>query len=68
MKVCVTKVTEITGKDGREWTKLDFVTADGSTGTAMYKKGEHSVTPDEKQLAYDTDLQFDNRGRLTAVE
>jgi len=65
MKVCITKVTEIIGKDAREWTKIDFVAANGETGTAMVKKGDAVFEEDDiSKLVFDTDLEFNQRGRL----
>jgi len=68
MKVCVTKVTDIVGKDKREWTKVFFVTADGTTGDVMYPRGKFVVAPDQFNVDCQTSLEFDQRGRLGHVE
>lgn len=71
MKVIVTKVTEIVGKDGREWTKLDFVAATGDVGTVMYQRGKFNITQDidmsEIADRAGTSVEFDQRGRLVSV-
>jgi len=68
MKVCVTKVTDIIGKDKREWTKVSFVTADGESGSTLFPKGKFVVSPDQYQVDCQTDLEFDQRGRLAHLE
>jgi len=73
MKVHVTQVTAITGKDGREWTKVAFVTPTGDVGTAMYAKGsfetpERNITDEELSQYATTQVEFDQRGRLVSVE
>jgi len=68
MKVCITKVTDFSGKDGREWTKIDFIAEDGETGTAMYKKGDYDVQVDTFSLGSVSEVEFNQRGRLVSVE
>jgi len=68
LKVCITKITEIVGKDGREWTKVDFVGEDGETGTSMFKKGDHEVSLDSFEATYGTNVEFNARGRLVGIE
>jgi len=66
MKVCITKVSDIIGKDKREWTKISFVTMTGETGSALFPKGDFVVTPDQYQLDYQTSVDFDQRGRVVS--
>lgn len=68
MKVCITKITDITGKDGREWTKLDFVQESGETGTIIYEKGKYKVNENDFSLVSFSSVEFDQRGRLVSAE
>jgi len=72
MKIHVTLVTSFSGKDGREWVKVDFIDARGEVGTTMFAKGafatpEIDITPEQLSEFSETEIEFNPRGRMVSV-
>jgi len=82
MKIVITSIKQIVGKDKREWTKANFVKAStGETGEIFAKKAdfdafgltdEHAVsTNDLKSFVANSpvvDADFDEKGRLLGIQ
>lgn len=72
MKVHLTKVTDIVGKDGKEWTKLDYIAPTGEVGTTLYPRGsqpsvEEDITPTDLAQFSTTNVEYNARGRIVQV-
>lgn len=72
MDVTITAVVQITGKDGREWTKISFLKTNGEVGEKMFAKGEFDLQyiqlPAIPVLQPNARLGFDDCGRLASVQ
>lgn len=70
MKVILTAIVEITGKDGREWTKLCFVKSNGETGDKLIPRDKFDLTGVETvnlEGQENVDLTFNDRGQLEQI-
>lgn len=71
MKVAITAVIEITGKDGREWTKICYIKPGGETGYALLPKGKVDLTNlepvDLTAFPYEDEILFGERGYVEDI-
>jgi len=69
MKIALTKVEVIVGKDKREWLKVYGFSLDGTTVEGMLPKPEvlPTVDIDVSEFNAGTEVDFDQRGRMVSV-
>lgn len=72
MKVVITEAKIIVGKDKREWLKISFIKPSGETGSGLLPAGvckvpDVNLNVEELSNYTQTDVQFDDRGRLVNV-
>jgi len=72
MKVHVTEAKIVVGKDKREWLKVSFIKPNGETGSGILPSNvcaipKINITTEELLNFTQTEVEFDDRGRLVNV-
>lgn len=71
MKVAITSLISIVGKDGREWSKVSYLKENGEVGFALFPKGKFDVSGlvsiPLDSIQFEDEITFGERGYIESI-